>query len=263
MGRGRLERPRGARRWGGQDLPHALNAACIEMWNSASMAFGLGPMLTMAGVDALFAHGSDDLKARYLPKLVSGEWMGTMHLTEPQAGSDVGALRSKAERATMAAIASTARRSSSPTASTISPTTSCTWCWPAARRAGRHARHLALPGAEIPAQRRRLARPAQRCARAFDRAQDGHSRPHPPAPWCWATQGGAVGYLVGEENRGMACMFTMMNLARLAVGLQGVAVAERATQQALAYARERKQGRAGPCRLERRSSHIPTSSACC
>src|ERR1700722_1314241 len=84
--------------WGGQALPQAVNAACIEMWNSAAMAFGLGPVLTMAGIDALLAHGSDALKHTYLPKLVSGEWMGTMQLTEPQAGSDVGALRTKAER---------------------------------------------------------------------------------------------------------------------------------------------------------------------
>jgi len=85
--------------WGGQELPHALNAACIEMWNSASMAFGIGPVLTMAAIDALHAYGNDKLKQGYLGKLVSGEWMGTMQLTEPQAGSDVGALRSKAERA--------------------------------------------------------------------------------------------------------------------------------------------------------------------
>src|SRR3982074_1499346 len=85
--------------WGGQELPQAVNAACIEMWNSAAMAFGLGPVLTMAGIDALVTHGSDELKRTYLPKLVSGEWMGTMQLTEPQAGSDVGALRTKAVRA--------------------------------------------------------------------------------------------------------------------------------------------------------------------
>jgi 3-(methylsulfanyl)propanoyl-CoA dehydrogenase len=85
--------------WGGQELPHAVNAACIEMWNSASMAFGIGPVLTMAAIDSLHAYGSDALKKEYLGKLISGEWMGTMQLTEPQAGSDVGALRSKAERA--------------------------------------------------------------------------------------------------------------------------------------------------------------------
>src|SRR5215468_7418235 len=84
--------------WGGQELPHAVNAACIEMWNSASMAFGIGPVLTMAAIDALHDYGSDTLKKEYLGKLISGEWMGTMQLTEPQAGSDVGALRSKAER---------------------------------------------------------------------------------------------------------------------------------------------------------------------
>src|SRR3984957_17591534 len=82
--------------WGGQELPHAVNAACVEMWNAASMAFGIGPMLTMAAVDSLAAHGSAELKAAFLPKLISGEWMGTMQLTEPHAGSDVGALRTRA-----------------------------------------------------------------------------------------------------------------------------------------------------------------------
>src|SRR5674476_1466242 len=85
--------------YGGQDLPHAVNAACIEMWNSGSMAFGIGPALTMAAIDALVAYGNDDLKQRYLAKLISGEWMGTMELTEPPAGSDVGALRTRATRA--------------------------------------------------------------------------------------------------------------------------------------------------------------------
>src|SRR3954469_7884220 len=85
--------------WGGQDLPHALNAACVEMWNSASMAFGIGPVLTMAAIDALHAYGSDELQQRYLKKLVTGEWMGTMQLTESNAGSDVGALRTRAVRA--------------------------------------------------------------------------------------------------------------------------------------------------------------------
>src|SRR5262249_16740094 len=85
--------------WGGQGLPHAVNAACIEMWNSAAMSFGIGPVLTMGAVDALVAHGSQVLKDAYRPKLVSGAWTGTMQVTEPQAGSDVGALRTKAERA--------------------------------------------------------------------------------------------------------------------------------------------------------------------
>ena len=85
-------------KFGGQELPHALNAACIEMWNAASMSFGIGPVLTMGAVEALAVHGSDALKRVYLPKLVSGEWTASMQLTESQAGSDVGALRTKAER---------------------------------------------------------------------------------------------------------------------------------------------------------------------
>ena len=85
--------------WGGQGLPAVVNAACIEMWHGASMAFADGPMLGMAAIDALHAHGTDELKRTYLPKLISGEWTGTMQLTEPHAGSDVGALRTRAERA--------------------------------------------------------------------------------------------------------------------------------------------------------------------
>jgi alkylation response protein AidB-like acyl-CoA dehydrogenase len=82
--------------WGGQGLPYALNAALIEVWSGASMAFGLGPLLTMSAIELIAAHASPQLQTTYLPELVSGEWMGTMHLTEPQAGSDVGALRTKA-----------------------------------------------------------------------------------------------------------------------------------------------------------------------
>ncbi len=85
--------------WGGQGLPQVVNAACTEMWNAAAMSFALGPLLTMGAVDALNAHGSDELKRAYLGKLVTGEWTGTMQLTEPQAGSDVGALRTRADRA--------------------------------------------------------------------------------------------------------------------------------------------------------------------
>ena len=91
--------PASPTQWGGQGLPQTVNAACTEMWNSACSAFGLGPLLTMGAVDALEVHGSDALRHTYLHKLVSGEWMGTMQLTEPQAGSDVGALRTRAERA--------------------------------------------------------------------------------------------------------------------------------------------------------------------
>ena len=84
--------------WGGQALPRAVSAACIELWNGASMAFGIGPVLTTGAIEALASHASQDVQNAYLPKLVSGEWMGTMQLTEPQAGSDLGALRTRAER---------------------------------------------------------------------------------------------------------------------------------------------------------------------
>jgi acyl-CoA dehydrogenase len=230
--------------WGGQELPQAINAACLEMWNSACMAFGIGPVLTMAGIEALVHHGSDALKRTYLPKLVSGEWMGTMQLTEPQAGSDVGALRTKAERAPDGTYRITGQK------------IFITY--------GEHdftdnIIHLVL--ARLPDGPPGTRGISLFLVPKFAVNPDGslgprndvraHSVEHklgihgsPTCTMVYGDQGGATGFLVGEENRGMACMFTMMNQARLAVGLQGVAIAERATQQALAFARERRQGRA-------------------
>jgi alkylation response protein AidB-like acyl-CoA dehydrogenase len=230
--------------WGGQELPHAVNAACIEMWNSAAMAFGLGPLLTMAGIDALVAHGSDELKRGYLPKLISGEWMGTMQLTEPQAGSDVGALRTRAERAADGSYRITgqkifitygehdltdniihlvlARLPDAP---------------PGTKGISLFLVPKFLPNADGSLGQRNDAR-----AHSIEHKLGIHASP--TCTMVYGDNGGATGFLIGEENRGMACMFTMMNQARLSVGLQGVAIAERATQQALAFARERKQGRA-------------------
>jgi acyl-CoA dehydrogenase len=231
--------------FGGQELPHAVNAACIEMWNSGSMAFGIGPALTMAAIDALAAYGSHDLKARYLGKLISGEWMGTMQLTEPQAGSDVGALRTRATRATDGSYRVTGSK------------IFITY--------GEHDLtdniiHFVL--ARLPD-----APPGTKGLSLFLVPKvmlngDGtlgprndvraHSLEHklginasPTCTMIYGDQGGATGFLIGEEHKGMHCMFTMMNRTRLAVGLQGVAIAELATQQALAYARERKQGAGG------------------
>src|SRR4051794_12155892 len=230
--------------WGGQELPQAVNAACIEMWNSAAMAFGLGPVLPMAGVDALVTHGSDELKRTYLPKLVSGEWMGTMQLTEPQAGSDVGALRTKADRVADGSYRITGQK------------IFITY--------GEHDLtdniiHLVL--ARLPDAPPGTKGISLFLVPKFLLNADGspgprndaraHSIEHklgihasPTCTMVYGDGGGATAFLVGEENCGMACMFTMMNQARLSVALQGVAIAERATQQALAYARERKQGRA-------------------
>src|SRR5476649_2949865 len=222
--------------WGGQELPHAVNAACIEMWNSGSMAFGIGPALTMAAIDALAAYGDATLKQGYLGKLISGEWMGTMQLTEPQAGSDVGALRTKAVH--------TGDGTYRITGSKIFITY------------GEHdltANIIHFVLARLPD-----APPGTKGISLFlipkfmpDGARNdvrAHSVEHklgihgsPTCTMVYGDNGGAIGFLIGEEHKGMASMFTMMNRARLAVGLQGVAIAERATQQAMAYARERKQ----------------------
>jgi 3-(methylsulfanyl)propanoyl-CoA dehydrogenase len=226
--------------YGGQELSHALNAACVEMWNSGSMAFGIGPVLTMAAIDALAMSGSEELKKKYLAKLISGEWMGTMQLTEPQAGSDVGALRTKAERAGDGSYRITGAK------------IFITY--------GEHDLtdniiHFVL--ARLPD-----APPGTKGVSLFlipKILPDGtrndvraHSVEHklginasPTCTMIYGDKGGAVGFLIGEEHKGMACMFTMMNRTRIAVGLQGVAIAELATQQATAYARERKQGAGG------------------
>jgi len=226
--------------WGGQDLPQALNAACIEMWNSASMAFGIGPVLTMAAVDALHAYGSDALKKEYLGKLISGEWMGTMQLTEPQAGSDVGALRSKAERASDGSYRITGSKifitygEHDLTDNIIHFVLARLPDAPP----GTKGISLFLVPKVMPDGTRNDVR-----AHSVEHKLGIHASP--TCTMVYGDHGGAVAFLIGEENNGMACMFTMMNRARLAVGLQGVGIAERATQQALAYARDRKQGAAG------------------
>ncbi len=234
----------GPEAFGGQGLPLAINAACTEIWSASNVAFGLCPLLTLSAIEALDAHGSDELKEIYLEKLVTGEWTGTMQLTEPQAGSDVGALRSRAEKQ----ADGTYRIKGTKIFITY----------------GDHDMtdnivHFVL--ARLPD-----APPGTRGISLFlipkfmvnadgslgernDIYPSGveHKLGMHASPTCTMTMGdhgGAVGYLIGEENRGMLCMFTMMNQARLGVGLEGVGVADRAYQQALAYAQERKQGKA-------------------
>jgi alkylation response protein AidB-like acyl-CoA dehydrogenase len=230
--------------WGGQGLPHAINAACIEMWNAASMAFGIGPILTMAAVDALAAHGTDDLKRAYLPKLVSGEWMGTMQLTEPQAGSDVGALRTRAERKGDGSYRIFGQKifitygEHDLTDNIIHFVLARL---PDAPPGTRGISLFLVPKFLLNADGSLGARNDVR-AHSVEHKLGIHASP--TCTMIYGDGGGAVGLLVGEENRGMACMFTMMNRARLAVALQGVGIAERATQDALAYAHERRQGRA-------------------
>ncbi len=230
--------------WGGQALPQLVNAACVEMWNAASMAFGVGPLLTMAAIDALHAHGSETLKRTYLEKLVSGEWMGTMQLTEPQAGSDVGALRTRAERAGDGSYRITGQKifitygEHDLTDNIIHFVLARL---PDAPPGTRGISLFLVPKFLLKADGSPGARNDVR-AHSIEHKLGIHGSP--TCTMIFGDAGGAIGYLIGEENAGMACMFTMMNRARLAVGLQGVGVAECATQQALAYARERRQGRA-------------------
>jgi alkylation response protein AidB-like acyl-CoA dehydrogenase len=229
--------------WGGQGLPHAINSACIEMWNSAAMAFGIGVVLTMGAIDTLEAHGTDHLKKTYLPKIVSGEWTGTMQLTEPQAGSDVGALRTKAERASDGTYRLTGQKifitygEHDLTENIIHFVLARL---PNAPAGTRGISLFLVPKFLVNTDGSLGARNDVR-AHSIEHKMGNHASP--TCTMVFGDQGGAVGYLIGEENRGMACMFTMMNQARLAVALQGVAIAERSTQQALAYARDRKQGR--------------------
>ena len=232
-----------AEQWGGQALPQSLNIACIEMWNAAAMAFAVGPLLTIAAVDALHAHGSDALKKTYLAKLVSGEWTGTMQLTEPQAGSDVGALRTRADRAGDGSYRIKGQKIFITYGEHDLTDNIIHFVLARLPDAPSGTRGISLflvpkflPNADGSPGKRNDVR-----AHSVEHQLGIHG-----SPTCTMILGdneGAVGYLIGEENAGMACMFTMMNRARLAIGVQGVGIAETATQQALAYARERKQGR--------------------
>lgn len=227
--------------FGGQALPHALNAACTEMWNAASMAFGIGPVLTMGAVEALAVHGSEALKRVYLPKLVSGEWTGSMQLTEPQAGSDVGALRTKAERQGDGTYKLSGQKifiTYGEHDLTDNIVHLVLARLPDAPAGTRGISLFLVPKFLVQPDGALGARNDVRC-HSIEHKLGIHGSP--TCTMVFGDAGGATGYLIGEENKGLACMFTMMNLARLSVGLQGVAIADRATQAALAYARERKQ----------------------
>ncbi len=228
--------------WGGQSLPRMLDAVCMEFWNSACMAFTLGPLLSVGAVHALLEHGSDELKRRYLPKLVSGEWMGTMQLTEPQAGSDVGALRTRAERMGDGTYKITGQKifitygEHDLTENIIHLVLARL---PDAPPGTRGISLFLVPKFLLNADGTPGARNDVH-AHTIEHKLGIHASP--TCTMILGDNGGATGYLIGEENRGMACMFTMMNAARLAVGIQGVSQAELALQMATAYARERKQG---------------------
>jgi alkylation response protein AidB-like acyl-CoA dehydrogenase len=229
--------------FGGQELPETVAMAVCEMWNSANLSFGLCPLLTQGAIDALHAGGSPELKELYLPRMVSGEWTGTMNLTEPHAGSDLSVIRTRAERRPDG----TYRIFGTKIFITYGD-----------HDLSDNIIHLVLARlGDAPAGTRgislflvpkRLVAPDGSLGEENDVACAGLEHKlgihgSPTAVMKFGEKEGAVGFLVGEENRGLDTMFIMMNAARLAVGVQGVAMAERATQHAVAYAAERRQGK--------------------
>ena len=230
--------------YGGQGLPMLLNLGCTELWNAANLAFALNPLLTMGAIEALTAHGSQALKDQYLGKLISGEWTGTMNLTEPQAGSDLALLTSRAERAADGSYRIFGNKifitygDHEMTGNIVHLVLARL---PDAPPGTRGISLFLVPKYLLKADGTPGARNDVRC-HALEHKLGIHASP--TATMIFGDKEGAVGWLIGEENKGLACMFTMMNNARLNVGVQGVAVADRAYQQALSYAQDRKQGRA-------------------
>jgi len=229
--------------FGGQGLPKTIGSACLEMLNSANLSFALCPLLSDGAIEALLTAGSDELKAVYLEKLVTGQWTGTMNLTEPQAGSDLSLVRSRAEP------------QPDGTYKVFGTKIFITY--------GEHDMaenivHLVL--ARVAGAPEGVKGISLFVVPKFMVGQDGslgarndvhcvsieHKlgiKASPTAVLQYGDHGGAVGYLVGEENRGLEYMFIMMNSARYSVGMQGIALAERAYQKAVAYAKERVQSR--------------------
>ncbi len=226
--------------FGGQGLPKALEIAVFEMVQAANMAFGLCPMLTLAAIEALSLHGTEAQKATYLPKLISGEWTGTMNLTEPQAGSDLGALTMRAESDGADGWRLTGQK------------IFITW---GDHDVADNIVHLVLarlpdapPGSRgltlFLAPKRMVGEDGRLGeANALRPVSLEHKLGIHASPTCVMAYEGARAEMVGAPNQGLANMFVMMNAARLQVGVQGVGLAERAYQQALAFSLERTQGR--------------------
>jgi alkylation response protein AidB-like acyl-CoA dehydrogenase len=240
---------------GGQGLPAALTEAVNEFLASANLAFAMYPALTQGAVAAIARHGSPAQKSLYLPKLMSGEWSGTMNLTEPQCGSDLGLIRTRAAPQSDGSYAITGSKMF--ISAGEHDLTDNIVHLVLARRAGgpegTRGLSLFLVPKFLPGEDGAIhARNAVGCG-AIERKMGIHAN-----ATCLMNYDGATGWLLGEENRGLNAIFTMMNEARLVVGLQGLALSERAYQAAAAYAAERLQGRAltGPKRPDRAADPI-------
>jgi alkylation response protein AidB-like acyl-CoA dehydrogenase len=228
--------------FGGQGMPYSLSVAVNEMWKSSNLAFSLCPMLTQGAIEAIAHHAVGELKTTYLPKMVSGEWTGTMNLTEPQAGSDLAAVRTRAVpegdhyRLTGTKIFITWGEHDY----TDNIIHAVLARLPDAPEGVKGISLFLVPKYLVNADGSLGARNDVQCV-SLEHKLGIHGSP--TAVLAYGEKGGAIGYLIGEPNRGLEYMFTMMNHARLAVGLEGVAIGERAYQKALSYARERVQGR--------------------
>ncbi|ODU10127.1 MAG: acyl-CoA dehydrogenase [Rubrivivax sp. SCN 71-131] len=224
--------------YGGQGLPKLIHAACIEIVQSANLSFALCPLLTDGAIEALLTAGSEEQKQAYIPRMIEGSWTGTMNLTEPQAGSDLALVRTRAEP------------QADGTYRIFGTKIFITY--------GEHdmadnivhlvlARGVGAPegvkGISLFICPKWLADGTRNDVHCVSLEHKLGIKASPTAVLQYGDHGGAVGYLVGQENRGLEYMFVMMNAARFAVGVQGIAVAERAYQQAVGYARERVQSR--------------------
>ncbi len=228
--------------YGGQGMPKLLVAAVQEMWKASNMAFSLCPLLTTGAIEALTLCGSDALKATFLPRMVSGEWTGTMNLTEPQAGTDLASVRTRAEPQGDGTYRIFGQKifityGEHDMAENIVHLVLART--PNAPEGVKGLSLFIVPKFLVKADGSLGARNDARCV-SVEHKLGIHASP--TCVMAYGDAGGAVGYLCGQENLGLSYMFIMMNAARYAVGLEGVAISERAYQHALAYAKERIQG---------------------
>ncbi|MEO8004840.1 MAG: acyl-CoA dehydrogenase [Betaproteobacteria bacterium] len=230
--------------YGGQGLPQLVSTAVEEMWHAANLAFDLCPLLTQGAIEAIELRGTDDLKEKFLPKMVAGTWTGTMNLTEPQAGSDLAAVRTRAVPQGDGSYKLFGQKifitfgEHDYTENIIHLVLART---PTAPEGVKGISLFVVPKVLVNADGTLGARNDVHCV-SIEHKLGIHASP--TAVLAYGDKGGAVGYLVGEENRGLEYMFIMMNLARFSVGMEGVGISDRAYQRAVTYARDRVQGKA-------------------